>query len=124
MKTSIVPALIIVLIALTGCATPNEVRSKGAALTVNSEKNAKDVTTCVADKWENAPFFSRFTGTVNTSIAKTGYSITAYGKNAFGSWPVLIAQVEESTSGCEISYFTTKPMVDESYYTTAIQECK
>jgi hypothetical protein len=114
----------LIALVLVGCATPNEIRGKGAAFSVNSEKSARDVTGCIAGEWENAPFFSRFTGTVNTSISKGGYSITAYGKNASGTWPVLIAQIDETGSGSDISYFTTKPMVDESYYTDALQKCK
>jgi hypothetical protein len=115
---------LIIALSLVGCASHSEIRSKGAAFSVTSIKNAKEVTACVADKWENAPFFSKFTGTINTGMAKNGFSVTAYGKNAFGTWPMLIAQIDETATGSVTAYYTTKPLAAESYYKEAVNNCQ
>lgn len=69
-------ALLSVSVILSGCATPSELREKGPALVLKSRHDAKRVSACIADKWENAvPFFG--TQPVHLKLLKDGYSVAA-----------------------------------------------
>lgn len=117
-------AVIFCAAVLVGCTTTKDIKKNNPTVIAESNKYAKEVTSCIAYKWENAPFFSKLTGMVSTGITANGYSVIAYGKNWIGIWPVLISEIDETKTGSLVKYYTSRPLIDESHYTDAISTCK
>jgi hypothetical protein len=86
---------------LLGCSTPGQMRQHVPDLELKSNRPAKDVAVCIADKWENGSALSFFGGTYPISMRMTndGYivSITTY--------PTLFVDVNDAPNGSLIKFF-------------------
>lgn len=69
-----VQLVLVLMLALAGCATPNELRQGKPTLELSSSKAARTVAICIADNWENSGSF----GAIQVSMRETqsGYMIT------------------------------------------------
>jgi hypothetical protein len=98
--------LALVLI-LSGCATPAERRKQAPDLDLVSNKTAKEVTICIAEKWENTkPFMAFSSPPVNTNMRSNGFSITVTDINRMGSTSVIaLADIIETESSSNTKYY-------------------
>lgn len=114
-----------IVIGLTGCVTPSDLRKETPALDMTSKKSAKAVALCIAEKWENTkPFMAFSSPLVNTNIRPNGYSITATDINHFGSTTTItLADVTEVKTESATRYykFGTGGFGD---YDQAVKECQ
>jgi uncharacterized ubiquitin-like protein YukD len=70
--------LTVAVLSISACSTtPNEIRATGPDQVFSSEKDAKDVSSCVADKW--VAWINKFEdwGVVESVEIADGYAVTA-----------------------------------------------
>jgi hypothetical protein len=116
-------AILLALTALYGCATPNEIRAKGAAKEFSSQRPAQEVAICIADRWDNAPPMERG-GTVSTSLKSDGYTVTLTAAMPFvGVHAALLADIKTAEGGSRIAYYSNDALVIERHYRTSVAEC-
>lgn len=73
--------LLLAVLFVAACATPNDLRQRRPDLVVDSEHAAKMVAICIADKWEHGAMMQ----TLPISMRETtiGYSITMLNSNGY-----------------------------------------
>jgi len=101
----IIASILIALLA--ACATPADRRSQRPDLNLFSEKSAKEVAICIADKWENSkPFFALSSIPVSTSMKPNGYAITATTTATAGNTnTIALVDIIEIDNQVQIKYY-------------------
>jgi hypothetical protein len=88
-------ALVVASTLLVSCATPESLRTQKPDLSLTSVKSAKEVATCIADKWENDG--------INATMRETmvGYTI----KFVYEEILYFMADVSNSDSGSNTNFY-------------------
>jgi hypothetical protein len=95
-----------IAMSLAGCATPADRRKQPPNIETSSNKSAKEVTVCIADKWENFKSLGFPLPPVNTSIKANGYSVMVAGTSALGiSNTFILVDVLENQSGSTTKFY-------------------
>lgn len=93
---------LVVAMSLVGCATPADRRKQPPNIETSSKKSAKEVASCITEKWENVTSFGSGKP-INTNIKLNGYSImitetaAAGNTNTWALVDVLENQSESTT---------------------------
>jgi hypothetical protein len=84
--------------AIIGCANPNQMRQRAPDLELKSERPAKSLAICIADKWENG---SSIGGTYPITIRplENGFTVS------ITTYPTLFADVIEMPTGSVVKFF-------------------
>lgn len=106
-NTFMTPAAAVMLAwSIAGCATPDELRAKPAALELASNRSAKDVALCIADAWSNSTLGGRALD-VAMRATPTGYTIAWLpGPQAVTS---AFADVDEAPAGSRSRLYESWP---------------
>ena len=97
MKTIFTLFLIPIIVA---CSTPAEMRKETPTMTLISNKNAKNVAVCIAERWEGLGIFNS-TIPVNMRPTDTGYTI----KIVLNGQPGMLVDIDETTNGSSTRYY-------------------
>ncbi len=110
MNWKILALAMVFSIAVLGCATPSELRTRAPSLELKSNFDAKRVAACIADKWENAlPLLG--TQPVNLKITSTGYSV-AHGVEE----TIHLVDISDSpTGGSNTTYYKNRSSLIERF---------
>ncbi len=88
---------------LAACASPGDVRMKGAAFEGSSSRNAKAVAGCIADRWKAGGHRSR----IAARRTATGYSLTAATDlDIYGKGTNFVINVEDTKDGSTTRFFS------------------
>lgn len=110
-----------VYIALaSGCATPTALRTTKPSLKLISEKSAKIVSTCIANKWENLGLFG-VTIPVNMRPTELGFTLSV--RNEVWGHTQLLADVIEEKLGSSTLYFKGA-VIGTSSFDHAVEVCQ
>lgn len=91
-----------IAMGLAGCATPADRRKQPPNIETSSKKSAKEVASCITEKWENVTSFGSGKP-INTNIKLNGYSIMitetapAGNTNTWALVDVIENQLESTT---------------------------
>jgi len=88
------------IVILSACATPTEMRQTKPTLTLESTKLAKEVGVCIADQWDSDP------SSVHSSKwreSKSGYTVSAYCE---GMYPCMLADITSIPKGSRTVTYT------------------
>ena len=91
-----------VLIAcLAGCSTRGDMRKRPADLEVASDRSAKTVAVCIADRWENGNALSSLGATypITTRPLENGYTVS------ITSYPTLFADIVDRGTGSTVRFY-------------------
>jgi hypothetical protein len=98
----------------TACATsPADAKSKAPTLDLQSERSAKAVSGCIAEKWENL----YRVGTLSVRPTEKGFSVIQQDQGIAGKDFPFIADVEERGSKSATRYWNnaiSAPKIDQS----------
>ena len=97
-KTITIAAL---AIAMTGCATPTQLRSQSPDFSTSSSKDANTVASCIAEQWEATPMNEL---SISVRPIKGGHSVSA---SFWGDTPYL-CQVTTQGNGSRTVFYSRK----------------
>ena len=87
---------------LVGCtSSPLDAKSKGPTFELQSQKSAKLVASCIAEKWENL----YKVGTLNVRPTANGYAVIQQDQIMGGKDVPFLAEIEDRGTGSSTSYY-------------------
>lgn len=126
--------LTVAVLSISACSTsPNKIRASGPDQVFSSEKDAKDVSSCVENKW--SAWVNKFGdwGVVNSAEIATGYSVSAqsYGtdpEDGSGQKPTTVnylADIENEGSGSVTKFYQYFSFnLGDNPFFAAVAECQ
>lgn len=100
MKSKALVALVAVVF-ISGCSTPGDMRKRPADLELASDRTAKSVAVCIADRWENGNALSALglTYPITTRPLENGYTVS------ISSYPTLFADIVDQGAGSMVRFY-------------------
>lgn len=106
--------------ALSGCATPAEMRQRTPDLELKSTFPSKEVSTCIADRWENLSWVGG-TIPINMRPIEGGYTVS-WRNEAWGHTSLLV-DVKDIPEGSFTRYFKNA-VLGEGTFDEAVKNCQ
>lgn len=118
MKLKNLCAILFLVIALFGCATPAELRQQTPVLDLKSNKSSKAVAICISDKWEGMGAFGGAL-TVNMRLTNTGYVVSLPLNGQTG----MLVDIDNAGTGSTTKYYKGLVWL-EGELEKAIKDCQ
>lgn len=93
------------LFLIAACATPDEMRTRTPDAEASSASPAKEVATCIVDRWEN---LGPWIGTPGVSIRETRSGYAVAWRNMMTGHTGMLADVGDLPTGSRTRYFVNK----------------
>ena len=100
---------------LTGCATPGELSRKSPVIEYDSQKPAREVTSCISKKW------AEYTSMITSLVTDTGYSISLQHPMAGTD---ATAVIEDKGTGSHVRYSERIAWLSPEWMSKPILDCK
>lgn len=101
--------------ALVGCATPGELSRKAPVIEYDSQKSAREVTSCISKMW------AEHTSMIASLVTDTGYSISLQHPTAGTDATAII---ESKGTGSHVQYSERISWLSPEWMSKPILDCK
>lgn len=109
-----------VIVGVSGCATPADLRTRVPVLELTSQQSAKAVAVCITDSWENSGAFGS-TLPINIRPTMQGYNVS-FRPEDFGHTSLMV-DVDEFGTGSRTRYYKYFDFSGE-FFDRAVKECQ
>jgi hypothetical protein len=112
--------LLLAAVLVAGCATPADMRARKPDFEAHSNRSAKEIAICVADRWENS---GPFGGSIPVTLRPTETGFTVSWRNEVLGHTGMLVDIDEVSSGTRTRFFKSAVLGEEKYL-VAVQECQ